>query len=118
MRIKILALSLLLTLCACDNRNSVNIIVTNTEQKDINNVRVDVSVDEVCRLLDIKTIRPIVLNEKNTAINYKYNNLRDSISFYMPIIHKDSQKTFSVNNEIPDMSNSFLRIRKNIRINK
>lgn len=114
--IPVLLLSLML--CACDNKNSVNVIVTNTEQRDINNVRVDVSVKEVCRLLGITTMKPIVLNEKNAIISYVYNGTHDSISFYMPVIHKDSQKTFSVNNEMPDMGNSFLRIRKNIRMNK
>jgi hypothetical protein len=114
---------LLIVLNACDNHSSVNIIVTNTQPRSIYLVNVSVSIKEVCKLLNNPNFKdeiakPLVLNEKNEAIPYTFNAKGDTIRFVMPLIHKKSQKTFSISTEKPTLSNSFLRIRKNIQIKR
>lgn len=116
----ILVYLILLTITSCTNHNSINIIIANTSETDLSNTRVCVSLKTICRNLDIPNIeRPILLNEKNNTIGYQFNATKDSILFTVPIIHRNSQKTYSINKERPTLLNGFLRIRgENIRINK
>jgi hypothetical protein len=118
MKTTIITILTILMLTSCDNHNSVNIIVTNAQPRTITNVKVKVSMKEVCSLLSIDSLPvPIVLNERNTPIPYSYNASHDSIQFVMPIIHIKSQKTFSVNIVQPSLMNTFLRIKRaNIKI--
>lgn len=115
---KLLPVALLILLfVSCTSRTSVNIIVTNTQPHTIYNVEIVVSLSEVCRLMETDSIfSPIVLNEKNVSVPYTYSIHRDSIRFFMPIIHNESQKTFSINSQRPSLSNTFLRNRNNIQI--
>ncbi len=120
-KIQIIVLYLtLLIVAGCSNHNSINIIIANASQGDLNNTQVKVSLKEVCHNLDINDIeRPILLNEKNNVVTYQFNATKDSIIFTVPIIHRNSQKTYSINKERPTLMNSFLRTSgENIRINK
>ncbi len=120
-KIQIIVLYLtLLIVAGCSNHNSINIIIANASQGDLNNTQVKVSLKEVCHNLDINDIdRPILLNEKNNVVTYQFNATKDSIIFTVPIIHRNSQKTYSINKEHPTLMNSFLRTSgENIRINK
>lgn len=105
---------------SCTNHNSINIIIANTQSHTLQNIKVAVSIKEVCTNLHIRSINsPLLLNEKNIPVKYEYNTTKDSIRFSVPIIHKNSQKTYSINRELPSLSNNFLRIRgENIRIDK
>jgi uncharacterized protein YcfL len=120
--IKIISFACLctLSLTGCENHNSVNVMVTNKQETTISNVPVKVSMKEVCTLLHISSLpSPFVLNEKNMPVRYQYNARHDSILFIMPIIHKHSQKTFSINIEKPTLSKNFMRLRRaNILIEK
>jgi hypothetical protein len=111
---------ILLTIAGCTNHNSINIIIANTRQTDLYNTQVRVSLKTICHNLGIINMEePILLNEKNNAVDYQLNATKDSIMFTVPIIHRNSQKTYSINKERPTLSNGFLRIRgENIRINK
>lgn len=116
----ILLYLILLTTAGCTNHNSINIIIANTGQSELSNIQVKVSLKDVCHNLDVSELeRPILLNEKNNAVTYQFNTSKDSIIFTVPIIHRSSQKTYSINRERPTLMNSFLRIRgENIRIDK
>lgn len=108
------------SLTACTNHNAVNVIVVNKQQQTLQKVPVAISVKDICSNLGVERIeRPIILNEKNLCVPYIYNKNRDSLLFEIPMIHKGSQKTYSINLKMPTLSDGLLRAkRNNIRIEK
>ena len=112
----ILLMAFLLT--ACENNNSVNILIANTGNKVLVQKMVTIPLDPVRQWLgttDSDTL--ILLNEKNEPLDYQYTEGGKAIIFAMPVIQRHSQKNFTINkSDIRLRQNLFAFRKKKIRI--
>ncbi|MGN1375108.1 MAG: hypothetical protein ACI4V5_00990 [Prevotella sp.] len=116
---KKIALALVCIIClSCTNTNTVNILITNRSGKDLSNKEIAVSVSDIReRLQTTEEDTLIVMNEKNIQIVYHYDNDSSNIIFVVPLLRKNSQKTYSVNRSHSRLSENLLKFRsENIMI--
>lgn len=116
---KKIALVLVCLIClSCTNTNTVNILITNKSGKDLSNKEVVVSVSDIReRLQTTREDTLLVMNEKNIQIAYSYNSDSSNIRFVVPLLKKNSQKTYSVNRSHSRLSENLLKFRsENIMI--
>lgn len=107
-----------LMLGACDNQNSVNILISNSGNEPMENRVVTIGLDTIRQWLDISVDDTLILlNEKNQPLPYTYSKDRSSISFRVPSIQQRSQKNFSINKSDTQLrQNLFAFRRRNIEV--
>ena len=112
----ILFFGMLLT--ACENNNSVNILVANTSDRVVKNREVTIPLDTIRMWLGTtEEDTLILLNEKNEPLDYRYAKGRSAIIFLVPIIQKQSQKNYTLNKSDIRLQQNILAFRrKKIRI--
>ncbi|MBR5929481.1 MAG: hypothetical protein IKZ93_05810 [Prevotella sp.] len=112
----ILLVSLLLT--ACENNNSVNILIANTSDRVVKNREVTIPLDTIRMWLGTSVEDTLILlNEKNEPLDYHYAEGRSAIIFLVPVIQKQSQKNFTLNKSDVRLGQNILAFRrKKIRI--
>ena len=112
----ILLVSLLLT--ACENNNSVNILIANTSDRVVKNREVTIPLDTIRMWLGTSVEDTLILlNEKNEPLDYRYAEGRSAIIFLVPVIQKQSQKNFTLNKSDVRLGQNILAFRrKKIRI--
>ena len=120
MKIRTLFL-ILITVCmltACENENSVNILISNKSGQPVSNRTVTVQLDTIRQWLHTdKSDTLILLNEKNQPLPYTYNTTHSAITFRVPTIQPNSQKNFTINKSDVQLSENILAFRrKNIEI--
>ena len=105
-------------LAACDNQNSVNILISNSSAQPLENREVTIALDTIRQWLDISISDTLILlNEKNQPLPYTYSKDRSSISFRVPSIQQRSQKNFSINKSDTQLrQNLFAFRRRNIEV--
>ena len=101
----------LLAATSCTNTNTVNILIQNTGVKDLVNPEVAVSLEEVMGYLRTKK-SDVLLNEKNLPVTYTYNADSTSIIFFVPVIKKGSQKTYSINRRESRLVDNLFKFRQ------
>ena len=107
------ALLALLVLTACENNNSVNILIANHSQRVLYNQQVTVQLAEIHQWLGITNSDTVILlNEKNEPLPYSYKDGHNAISFVVPVIQARSQKNFSINKSAIHLSQNFLAFRR------
>ena len=111
-------LAIVAMLSACDNQNSVNILIANTAQQTIINRQVTIQLNTIRQWLNTTVDDTLILlNEKNQPLPYTYNKDRTAITFCVPIIQQNSQKNFSINKSDIHLSQNILAFRrKNIEV--
>lgn len=112
----ILFVGMLLT--ACENNNSVNILVANTSDRVVKNREVTIPLDTIRMWLGTtEEDTLILLNEKNEPLDYRYAEGRSAIIFLVPVIQKQSQKNYTLNKSDIRLQQNILAFRrKKIRI--
>ena len=111
--LKVLSVILIMTaIAACTNTNTVNIMIKNPSKKMVTEAPVKLQMQQIYAHLQTDTlIAPILLNEKNQKIPYKYTADGRSIIF-MATVRPESQKTFSINRKQPTFWINFMRFRR------
>lgn len=117
---KMWCVAVVMLFASCTNHNTVNVLITNSSGADIADKEVRVSLDEVrSRLLVTRGDTLIVLNEQNVPVDYCFSADSLYLVFRVPIIKKNSQKTYSINRSHSRLSDNLLRFRReNIMINE
>ena len=109
----IIAMLALLALTACENNNSVNILIANHNQRVLYNQQVTVQLAEIHQWLGTTNSDTLILlNEKNEPLPYSYINNRTAVTFVVPVIQPRSQKNFSINKSAIHLSQNFLAFRR------
>ncbi len=111
--------AVVLLFASCTNHNTVNVLITNGSGADMTDKEVRVSLDEVrSRLQTARGDTLIVLNEQNVPVDYGFSADSLYLVFRVPIIKKNSQKTYSINRSHSRLSDNLLRFRReNIMVN-
>ena len=105
-------LLIIFTFTACNNNNSVNILITNKSTTPIFNKQVSVSLDTVRLWLNVdKNDTLILLNEKNQPLPYKTTKDFSVMTFNVPVVHPQSQKNFSINKQATHLSQKLFAFR-------
>ena len=112
----ILLVCLLLT--ACENNNSVNILIANTSDRVVKNREVTIPLDTIRMWLGTSVEDTLILlNEKNEPLDFRYAEGRSAIIFLVPVIQKQSQKNYTLNKSDVRLGQNILAFRrKKIRI--
>lgn len=116
---KMWCMVVVLLFASCTNHNTVNVLITNNGDTDITDKVVRVPLDEVRSRLQVTCADTlIVLNEQNLPVDYGFSADSLCLVFHVPIIKKNSQKTYSINRSHSRLSDNLLRFRRgNIMIN-
>ena len=111
---KLLVIMIVALLCAaCENKNTVNILISNRNDRDTTQVAVKVSVDEVLKHLNAQAPDSLILlNEKNQQVDFTVSPAGDNIEFVVPIVKARSQKNFSINTGNTQLSDNLFSFRK------
>lgn len=100
-------------LSACDNQNSVNILISNDGDQAQHNRDITIGLDTIRQWLDITVDDTLILlNEKNQPLPYTYSRDRSSITFRVPVIQQRSQKNFSINKSDTQLRQNILAFRR------
>lgn len=96
---KIVILAFLtILMAACANQNTVNILISNTNDRDTTNVVVHVPIEKVTTHLKTSNVDSlIILNEKNQRVDFTVTHGSQDIEFVVPIVKARSQKNYSIN---------------------
>ena len=96
---KIVTLAVLaIVLAACTNQNTVNILISNTNDHDTTNVVVHIPIEKVTTHLNTSSVDSlIILNEKNQRVNFSITHGNQDIEFVVPVVKARSQKNYSIN---------------------
>ena len=110
---KLLVIMIVALLCAaCENKNTVNILISNRNDRDTTQVAVKVSVDEVLKHLNAQAPDSLILlNEKNQQVDFTVSPAGDNIECVVPIVKARSQKNFSINTGNTQLSDNLFSFR-------
>lgn len=101
------------SLTACDNNNSVNILVSNTYTEPQRNKTVTIGLDEVHQWLGTTNADTLILlDERNQPLPYIYDASRSSIRFTVPVIQGRSQKNYTLNKSATRLRQNILAFRR------
>ena len=101
------------SLTACENNNSVNILVSNTYTEPQRNKTVTVGLDEVHQWLGTTNADTLILlDERNQPLPYNYDASRSSIRFTVPVIQGRSQKNYTLNKTATRLRQNILAFRR------
>ena len=100
------------SLTACENNNSVNILVSNTYTEPQRNKTVTVGLDEVHQWLGTTNADTLILlDERNQPLPYNYDASRSSIRFTVPVIQGRSQN-YTLNKSATRLRQNILAFRR------
>ncbi|MBR5030619.1 MAG: hypothetical protein IKX63_05905 [Muribaculaceae bacterium] len=106
----ILLLAVLLT--SCTNTSTVNILISNSQKRDVTMAEVKVPLDDILKHLDAQITDTLyLLNEKNQPVDYRRSAANDSIIFTVPIIKQYSQKNYSIHTSSNQLSDNLFKFR-------
>ena len=110
---KILTIIALALVCiACENKSTVNILISNDHNNDTTNVVVHVAVDEIMQHVDALSVDSLtLLNEKNQSVTFTTTPDGKNIQFTVPVIKARSQKNYSLNTSNPSLSDNLFSFR-------
>ena len=111
---KLLVIMVVALLCAaCENKNTVNILISNRNDRDTTQVAVKVSVQEILKHVDVATVDQLtLLDEKNEEMPFTTTADGMSIEFVVPRANARSQKNYSLNATDNNLSNNLFSFRK------
>ena len=110
---KILTIIVLALVCvACENKSTVNILISNEHNRDTTNVVVRVAINEILQHVDAQSVDSLtLLNEKNQPVAFATTPDGKSIEFTVHVINARSQKNYSLNTSNPDLSDNLFSFR-------
>ncbi len=99
-------------MAACNNQNTVNILISNTSPTDTANVKVHIPIEIIMTHLDAQSVDSLILlNEKNQQVNFSVTHGNQDIEFVIPVVKGYSQKNYSLNTSNTELSDNLLRFR-------
>ncbi|MBR1552262.1 MAG: hypothetical protein IJ632_08100 [Muribaculaceae bacterium] len=108
----VIILCLALACVSCQNTDTVNILISNVGTADCHNATVTVPMSEVMQRLNTTPADTLILlNERNTAVEYSYTPDREAITFTVPIVKFRSQKNYTLNKGNKRLRDNLLRFR-------
>ncbi|MBR2147533.1 MAG: hypothetical protein IJ925_09000 [Muribaculaceae bacterium] len=117
---KLLVIMLLAFMCvSCENRSSVNLLVSNMHERDALEVLVTVDKKEILQHLDATSLDALVLlDERNEQIHFTSTPDGECLQFVVPSVKAYSQKNYTLNIKGNNFADNLFSFRKtNIYIN-
>ena len=110
---KIVTLAFLtILLAACANQNTVNILISKTNDHDTTNVVVHVPIEKVITHINTSSVDSlIILNEKNQRVDFLITHGNQDIEFIVPIVKARSQKNYSINTAHTELGDNIFSFR-------
>lgn len=117
---KVVIIMLLAFMCvSCENRSSVNLLVSNMHEREAREVLVTVEKKEILQYLDVTSLDALVLlDERNEQIHFTSTPDGECLQFVVPAVNAYSQKNYTLNVKGNNFTDNLFSFRKtNIYIN-